>query len=607
LLVGTGHAGSFLFAQRALHAGLPATEIDRAIRRHGRPGGDPIELLDVPGLPYVGGELGPALGVGQGLAAARPGLRVVTVIGDGECETPVALAALAHRDALPPAPDAVWLPVVNVNGARMGSSARFTPDRLRGLLEGMGYTVLHSGPHADDAAAAAGTAWELAEGRVPVVWLSVTDKGWPAPERLGGRPFRGHLAHKPTGLDLADPGLVTEITSWLQRLNDPPVVATDGTVDPDVCALAARIRTDLGSPDPWPAGRVGAQAGRSATAVSAEVGRERGPTASDRSPMVEVDRVLAERAIRVLSPDEGSSNRLDRCLAAGMVTEVLAEELCSSWAWGYTEGGVPAVLVSYEAFAPLVATQLVQYLKLLGTRPPAGRPPLAVVLTSLGWGNSPTHQNTDLVASLLARARDRPVRVVFPVGARSARRRLQEVLDDRDTLVVLTCSKQPLLDVADPGGAAVGIRAAGVPDDDAVIVAVGDVAVTEAVAALSLAALQDVRVGVVAIVEPGRLDDHPDGPLRRACRDDLPAVCVSWIAADHLARTYQRVRPVPTAHLGYRERWGPTPWETLEANGLTRWSLLRALRDAGCPLDPDRGRTAGPPARLTTRWEVRAL
>ena len=177
LVVGTGHAVSYAFAHHALCTGLPSDAISAAIRRYGAPGGDPTELLGELEVPYIGGELGPALGVSQGIAAGSPGLPVAVVIGDGECETPAALAAFAHHDVLPPAPGAFWLPVVNVNGARMGSAARFSPARLRVLLEGMGYTVLGSGQDAAQAAQAARRSWELARSGTPAVWLSVTRKG----------------------------------------------------------------------------------------------------------------------------------------------------------------------------------------------------------------------------------------------------------------------------------------------------------------------------------------------------------------------------------------------------------------------------------------------
>lgn len=196
---------------------------------------------------------------------------------------------------------------------------------------------------------------------------------------------------------------------------------------------------------------------------------------------------------------------------------------------------------------------------------------------------------------------------MFPIGAASARGRLSELLAARDILAAVTCSKQPLLDLPDPGGAALSIRMTGATDNDATIIAVGDVAVTEAVAAMAMAAARGVRVGIVVLVEPGRLATD----VQRACRADLPSVCVSWVAAHHLAPVYWKVRPVPTAHLGYRERWGPTAWETLAANRLTRWSLLSALRAAGCALPSELDRPAGaqpePLDLAALRYEVRRL
>jgi xylulose-5-phosphate/fructose-6-phosphate phosphoketolase len=579
LMVGTGHASSFTFAHGALRASSSPHTITTAIERYGEPGGDPTELLGEPDVPYIGGELGPALAVSQGVAAARPGLRVAVVIGDGECETPVALAAFVHHDVLRPAPGTIWLPVVNVNGARMGAPGEMTPPRLRGLLEGLGYTVLTSGPDTGDASEAAGRAWDLASAGTPVVWLSVTEKGWPAPADLGGRPFRGHHAHKLAMLDFTDVLLADDLCKWMDTLNTSRVVAAGGTIPAGVRQLAQRIRTDLV-----------ARRTSAVPATPAASGTLTGDATAD-APMAVVDRILAERSVRILSPDEATSNRLDRCLAAGLVTEVLAEELCSAWAWGLVEGGTPAAVVTYEAFAPLLATQLAQYLKLLTARPPAGRPALGLVLTSLGWSNSPTHQNTDLTGALLARAGHCPVRVVFPMGAASVRHRLPDLLDDRDMVAALVCSKQSLLDPPDPGGPAVGIRMRDAQTDDATIVAVGDVAVTEAIAAMAEAAAHGVRIGVVALVEPGRLTGASLVAVRQTCPPDRPAICVSWTAAHHLAAVYAAVRP-DAERLGYRERWGATAWDTLAANGLTRWELLNGLRRAGCELPPELSRPA---------------
>jgi hypothetical protein len=185
---------------------------------------------------------------------------------------------------------------------------------------------------------------------------------------------------------------------------------------------------------------------------------------------------------------------------------------------------------------------------------------------------------------------------------------MNELLDDRDVLAVVSCSKQSLLDLEDPGGAAVGIRMKGANEDDATTLAVGDVAVAEAAAAMALAAEYGIRIGLVALVEPGRLDL---ASVRRACPPDRPSVAVSWVASHFLAPVYWAVRQAPSTHLGYRERWRPTAWETLAANELTRWSLLRELRAAGCPLPAELDRPAGSeplePSSARPAYEVRRL
>jgi xylulose-5-phosphate/fructose-6-phosphate phosphoketolase len=88
-------------------------------------------------------------------------------------------------------------------------------------------------------------------------------------------------------------------------------------------------------------------------------------------------------------------------------------------------------------------------------------------------------------------------------------------------------------------------------------------------------------------------------------------VAVSWVASQYLASVYWSVHPTPTAHLGYRERWGSTARETLAANGLDRWTLLRELRVAGCPVPAELDRRTGSeslvPSSATLAYEVRRL
>jgi len=567
LVLGTGHATSFAVAHEALRERWAPALVSATAARYGRPGGEPSEIVGAAGVPYLGGELGPALAVAQGLAAGLPpGRMVACVVGDGECETPAALAALAHAPVLlgSGAP-AAWLPVVNANGARMGGASRFGPRELQRLLGGLGYRVVTSSAETVEASEAARAALDAALAGEPVAWVSVTDKGWPAPALVGGRPFRGSAAHKPRGLDPGEQG------PWVAALV-ADLLAPTGELPEDVTALSRRVTLRCEPP---------------ASTRSRAVPHERQPIAGTdwAPPVAAVDEVLAARESLVLSPDEAESNGLRCCLRAGLVREVLAEEVCAAWTWGLVEAGREAVLASYEAFAPLVGSLVAQYAKLVHTRPRSGLPPLTVLLSSLGWANAPTHQNSDLVATVLGRPWPR-MRLVCPLGATSAALRVDALLHElSDGIGVVIASKQPLLDLPDPGGAAVDIAVAGGPPPAATVLAVGDVCVTEAVAAMTAAASAGIGLRVVAVVEPRSLDPRRSGrPWSSLASAPLigSAWCPPAFVKPFLWEAVGGIFPV----LGYQERWGPTPWETLRSNRLDRVSLLEQLAAEGAGIPP---------------------
>ncbi|WP_437304756.1 hypothetical protein [Sorangium sp. So ce388] len=565
LIVGTGHATSFLVAHEALREGWDAETISAWTMRYGQPGGDAAELIGWPeGVPHLFGELGPAVAVSQALATAgrRP---TVCVIGDGECETPVALGALAHARVLLARSSTPWLVAVNANGARMGGRARFDADGLSRLLASLGYFVSISGPDPAEADAAAASAIaNMTAGRL-TAWISVTPKGWPAPSPFLGDVFRGHRAHKlPKGVELDNRDVSREVCEWVAELTRGLLDAS-GRAGEDVALLAARAV--FGVPVDS-ATNAAAPAGSTVPAV--------GLDSAWRAPVEGADRVIARRGASVFCPDEAASNGLTRCLEAGSVTEVLAEEVCMAWTIGTVEAGHEAVFASYEAFAPLVMTQLAQYAKLVARRRPRRTPPLGVLVTSLGWANSPTHQNADFAGVFINRP-SRHIHLICPLGATSAEQRLDALISDtRDGVFALLCSKQALPDLPDPGGSVVAFSPDGLAEVHATLVAAGDVCVSEALAAMHIAAAQGLCIRVIAVVELTALD--PDrSPARLPIHDARPIIGAVWCAPAMLRGllwgAFGRIFPVH----GYIEEFGATPWETLVRNRLDRYSLLRAL------------------------------
>lgn len=87
---------------------------------------------------------------------------------------------------------------------------------------------------------------------------------------------------------------------------------------------------------------------------------------------------------KVFSPDELASNRLAELATAPWVHEVLAEEVLLGWLAGWTASGRRGVLISYEAFAPLLLTGLIGHLKQRRLTDQV-LPSINLLLTSYGW------------------------------------------------------------------------------------------------------------------------------------------------------------------------------------------------------------------------------
>ena len=93
-----------------------------------------------------------------------------------------------------------------------------------------------------------------------------------------------------------------------------------------------------------------------------------------------LDKVLMEnpRTVRIFSPDELESNKLEGVLAhtgrnfqwdqfsrahGGRIVEVSSEHMCQAFMQGYTLTGRVALFPSYECFLGIIDTMMVQYAK----------------------------------------------------------------------------------------------------------------------------------------------------------------------------------------------------------------------------------------------------
>lgn len=229
---------------------------------------------------------------------------------------------------------------------------------------------------------------------------------------------------------------------------------------------------------------------------------------------------------RLFSPDETASNRLaavfdvtDRCLQApvlptddhlspeGRVMEVLSEHLCEGWLEGYLLSGRHGMFATYEAFAMVSASMLIQHTKWLqhAAELPwrASVASLNVLLTSTCWRNDHngfSHQGPGLIDTAIPLAPS-VVRIWLPPDANTTLSIADHCLRSRDHVNLIVVDKQPHLqylsreeaDAHCAAGASVWEWAGTETDDagegtgpDVVLAAAGDVPTLETLAAAAL-------------------------------------------------------------------------------------------------------------------------
>jgi xylulose-5-phosphate/fructose-6-phosphate phosphoketolase len=143
---------------------------------------------------------------------------------------------------------------------------------------------------------------------------------------------------------------------------------------------------------------------------------------------------------RLFSPDELESNQLGELADEDWVNEVLAEEVLLGWLAGWTATGRRGILVSYEAFAPLLTAGLVGLLKQRRLMT-GGLPSLNLLLTSYGWHNNYTHGDPSLTTAL-AGVGDASTRILTPADPARLAVTLDESLHSVGRLNVITAGKR---------------------------------------------------------------------------------------------------------------------------------------------------------------------
>ncbi|MFF1612380.1 phosphoketolase [Amycolatopsis sp. NPDC058278] len=670
-IAGPGHGGPALLANAYLEGtygeAYPAVSSDvagltRLVRQFSTPGGVPSHVgVQTPGSIHEGGELGYSLAHAAGAAFDHPDLIVACVVGDGEAETGPLAASWKIPAFLNARRDGAVLPILHLNGYKIAGPTvlgRAGDTDVLGLLTAQGWDpVLVAGddPAAvftdlHEALAAAhdrirdhqrqartGTAEPFRAVRWPAIVLR-TPKGWTGPEVVDGVVVEGTFrAHQvPLTLVREDVGHFRLLERWLRSYAPETLFDATGRLVPELAALAPKGDKRM-SASPYANGgrllhRLDIPAlAPYAVSVPAPGVVHHGNTRPFGELLRDVYRASTRESdgggtFRLFCPDETASNRLgavfeatDRCLQApilttddhvspeGRVMEVLSEHLCQGWLEGYLLSGRHGVFATYEAFAMVSASMLIQHAKWL--QHAADLPwrrsvaSLNVLLTSTCWRNDNngfSHQGPGLIDIAIPLAPG-VVRVWFPPDANTTLSVADHCLRSRDHVNLIVADKQEHLQYLDLEEAAAHCAAGASTWDwagtetsdgepDIVLAAAGDVPTLEVLAAARL--LRDyvpyLRVRVVNVVDlmgllpPG---DHPHGFGERKFERLFTATADVVFAFHGYPRAVHQLlhgRPEPGRfHVrGYTEQGTTTtPFDMVVLNRMSRYHIvLEALR-----------------------------
>ncbi|HET9659062.1 MAG TPA: phosphoketolase family protein [Thermomicrobiales bacterium] len=657
-LTGPGHGGPAIVAQVYLEGTYseiyPAISMDEAgmralFRQFSTPGGIPSHVsVPTPGSIHEGGELGYVLSHAFGAAFDNPDLLVAAVIGDGEAETGPLAGGWQGVSFLNPVRDGAVLPILHLNGYKIANPTVLgrTPDEaVRALIEGHGYEVRFV--CGDDPATvfqefATTLDWAYdtiraiqtdartngfnGQPRWPAIVLR-TPKGWTGPAVVDGLPVEGTFRSHQVPLSgvRQNPDHLRQLEAWLRSYCPERNFDQNGKLVPELAQLApsgdrrmganphangGKLLVDLQLPDPH--------------ACEVTVESPGGSWCENTRPfgmyLRDVFSLNAEaKNFRLFSPDELTSNRLgdvlevenrcwvgteididDRLSPDGRVMEILSEHNCEGWLEGYNLTGRHGLFATYEAFAMIAASMMVQHSKWLQeARDLPWREPVSslnILLTSTAWRNDHngfSHQGPGLIDVMLSK-KGTVSRIYLPPDANTLLSIGEHCLQSRNYVNLIVVDKQAhlqylTLDEAEQhciDGASTWQWAGneGDGEPDVVLAAAGDVPTQEILAAAEWLRnhLPDLKVRVVNVVDLMALfppDTHPHGMSQTRFVDlftaDKPVVFAfhGYQRAIHEV-IHGRVNPERFHVRGFNEQGTTTtPFDMVVLNEMSRFHL----------------------------------
>ena len=487
LILGSGHAAPALLANLYLERSLGEVypDLDYGIegmhKLVSKFGIDPRLQTEVspalPGVINTGGELGIAVACAIGSILNNPQKTSLCIIGDGEFEAGVTMTSLLYKEFLIPKKDGFLILAINLNQYKMGSRSLLSTwnnKRIESFFSSFGIRPFFCELSHDQGIKVFSSIAEMyndwvngISSKIPVIILK-SQKGATGPSEINGEKFVGtHRSHKVGSLKYPAPNHVTLIEQWLRNYKPEELFQNNGFPAKEIKNNLPKKNLRIGRKLEINYKKQRKIALSDEKTLSRLFKEETQKLGSSVSPMKIIGNAInylrrRNKSFILLSPDEAESNGLNSVIERngikgnpkwessvpvhfnGGVIEILNENCCHGMLQGYIQTGRDGLYVTYEAFAPITASLISQYYKFLKIsnycrwRPQI--PSLKYILTSSGWHNTYTHQNPDLLNTLLSKTNGL-VDVYFPSDANQALACFVEMLSKKNSIQVLVAGK----------------------------------------------------------------------------------------------------------------------------------------------------------------------
>lgn len=446
IIIGTGHAGSALLSNLFLDGTLSKFYPNINFSEQGLKNlvninskfGVRSEISPyIPGTIYDGGELGYSLGVAFGSVLGKKDIIATCIIGDGELETGTLAASWNSIKLLDPINDGIVFPIINFNGFKMGNESLFSKFSDKEKVEyftGLGYEpyiVNNDIERLQNILQLIHYKWldykTQKTKRLPMI-IFTSPKGWTAPI-CANFDFSGKVESHKSPLKNPRRNQVEKeyLKKWLKKYKKDYLMLSDSSISDDIKKIIPLGHNSISS------NSINAMNQITYELCLPEISRytyninERNKTKVINIEMLDnylCDVCVHNTNIKIISPDELKSNGFVKLSnnenLRNSVLEILSENVCMAWMQGYVQMGGHAIMISYEAFMPIISSMIFQYAKFIKQSEKIlwrkTKASLNFIVTSLCWSNVYSHQNPIIINELIDSGYDF-IDVFFPADS----------------------------------------------------------------------------------------------------------------------------------------------------------------------------------------------